>query len=101
MKELNYSDFKKAIEIVSGKEISIIFRTTKSDGRNRIQEVISLNGIWFSIGDDNDSQVWSIDKINFENDGKYEIIKVGIDLCDCVEHMAYLKEWFNTQGETK
>ena len=40
MKELNYSDFKKAIEIVSGREISIIFRTTKSDGRNRIQEVI-------------------------------------------------------------
>lgn len=101
MKSLSYEDFKKAIEIVSGRKISVIFKMAKEPNRKRTQEIISLNGVWFSIGDDNDSQVWSVDKINFDNDGKYEIIKDNRDLCDCIEHMAYCKEWFNTQGETK
>lgn len=101
MKRISYKDFKQSIEIVSGRQINVIFNAIKDEKSNRVQEIISLNGIWFSIGDDNDSQAWSIDKINFDNDGKYEIIKDGNDLCDCIEHMAYLKEWFNTQGETK
>ena len=95
---VTYTDFKKAIEIVSGQEIIAICKMGKNKECN--EEIISLNGIWFSIGDLNDHSQWSIVKINHEvKDGRFEMNKNIGDLCDCIEYMAYCKNWFNGKEE--
>jgi hypothetical protein len=91
---LSYKDFKQCINIVSGREVHVVSNLSKDDKHQ--EELISLNGIWFSIGDSNYSSCWSIVKINYEEDGRYEISKTGNDLCSCIEHMAYCNKWFNS-----
>lgn len=91
---LSYQDFKKAIEIVSGCEAIVVASLLKD--KNKIEEIVSLNGVWFSIGDLNDHTQWSIVKINHEvKDGRFEMLKNIGDLCNCIEYMAYCKKWFN------
>tara|TARA_B110000858_G_scaffold180861_1_gene218842 strand:- start:1253 stop:1546 length:294 start_codon:yes stop_codon:yes gene_type:complete len=93
--DLTYQEFKKCIQIISGRDITTIMKYPSR--YNSIEEIISINGTWFSIGDKNDHTEFSIVKINHECDGSFSIIKSARTFEDCLYKMAEYKEFLKNQ----
>jgi hypothetical protein len=63
--DLTYQEFKKCIEIAAGCDLTTIMEYPSK--YNSIEEIISINGVWYSIVDHNDNTGFSIVKINRKN----------------------------------
>ncbi len=95
-KDLTYQEFKECIRIISGYDVNTIM-TFSQPRHNRIEDIVSINGIWFSIGDQNDYTEFSIMKINHELEGRFEIVKSARTFEDCLYSMAKFKRFLKNQ----
>ena len=93
--DITYQEFKKCIEVITGRDLTTIMKYPSK--HNSIEEIVSINGVWYSIGDHNDNTEFSIVKINHECEGRFSIIKSARTFEDCLYIMAEYKDLLNVK----